>query len=190
MASLNLIGEPMIQVTFFTLCTLILMQSQEIPSPKSCGEDCTKDIFHPSHRLESCGRKVGTSLGTSEGSKPCGSPVERTEGPTQSLDHLISSSDPDLCPSPCQSLTITVLLVVDSYYLLKKMGRNLTSTSLMAYLKYSFDIEDGLSNSKSTKQYGSPYSLPDLEQHESSYNLLTQWDHEEKLCNIHSSGKP
>ena len=60
------------------------------------------------------------------------------------------------------------------------MGRNLTSTSLMAYLKYSFDIEDGVSNSKSIKQYGSSYTLPDLEKHESSYNLLTQWDPGEK----------
>ena len=60
------------------------------------------------------------------------------------------------------------------------MGRDLTSTSLMAYLKYSFDIEDGFSNSKSIKQSGSSYSLPDLEQHESSYNLLTQWDPGEK----------
>ena len=50
----------------------------------------------------------------------------------------------------------------------------------MAYLKYSFDIEDGFSNSKSIKQYGSSYSLPDLEQHESSYNLFTQWDPGEK----------
>ena len=100
--------------------------------------------------------------------------------PTQSLDHLLSSSDPDLCPSLCLSLTITVLLVGHSYYLLKKMGRDLTSSSLMAYLKYSFDIEDGFSNSKSIKQYGSSYCLPDLEQHESSYNLLTQWDPGEK----------
>ena len=101
-------------------------------------------------------------------------------GTPQSLDHLLSLSDPDLCPSPCLSLTITVLLVGHSYYLLKKMGRNLTSTSLMAYLKYSFDIEDGFSNSKSIKQHGSSYSLPDLEQHESSYNLFTQWDPGEK----------
>ena len=56
------------------------------------------------------------------------------------------------------------------------MERNLTSTSLMAYLKYSFDNRDGFSNSKLIKQYGSSYSLPDLEQHESSYDLLTQWD--------------
>ena len=100
--------------------------------------------------------------------------------PTQSLDHLLSSSDPDLCPSPCQSSTITVLLEGHSYYLLKKMGRNLTSTSLVAYLKSSFDIEDEFSTSKSIKKYGSSYSLPDPEQHESSYNPLTQWDPGEK----------
>ena len=68
------------------------------------------------------------------------------------------------------------------------MGRDLTSTSLMAYLKYSFDIEDGSSNSKSIKQYGSSYSLPDLEQHESSYNLLTQWDPGVKFGILHTSG--
>ena len=62
----------------------------------------------------------------------------------------------------------------------EELGRNLTSISLMAYLKYSFDIEDGFSNSKSIKQYGISYSFPDLEQHESSYNLLTQWDPGEK----------
>ena len=50
----------------------------------------------------------------------------------------------------------------------------------MVYLKYSFDIVDGFSNSKLIKQYGSSYSLPDLEQHDSSYNLLTQWDPAEK----------
>ena len=53
----------------------------------------------------------------------------------------------------------------------------------MEYLKDSFDtgqIEDGLSNSESIKRYKSSYSLPDPEQHESSYNLLTQWDPGEK----------
>ena len=100
--------------------------------------------------------------------------------PTQSLDHLLSSSDPDLCPNPCLSLDITVLLVGHSYYLLKKLGRDLTSTSLMAYLKYSFNIEDGFANFKSMKQYGSSYTPPDLEQHDSSYNLLTQRDPGEK----------
>ena len=100
--------------------------------------------------------------------------------PTQSLDHLLPSSDLDLCPSPCLSLTIMVLLAGHSYHLLKKRGSDLTSTSLMVYLKYSFDIDDRFSISKSIKQYRSSYSPPDLEQHESSYNLLTQWDPEEK----------
>ena len=50
----------------------------------------------------------------------------------------------------------------------------------MAYLQYSFDIEDGFSNIKSIKQYGSSYSLPDPEQYESSYNLLSQCDPGEK----------
>ena len=62
----------------------------------------------------------------------------------------------------------------------EKMGRDLPSSSLMMYLEYSFDIEDEFSNSKSIKKCGSSYSLPDLEQHESSYNLLTQWDPGEK----------
>ena len=53
----------------------------------------------------------------------------------------------------------------------------------MQYLKNSLDtgqIEDGFSNSKSIQGYRSSYSLPDPEQHESFYNLLTQWDPGEK----------
>ena len=49
----------------------------------------------------------------------------------------------------------------------------------MEYLKDSLDtrqIEDGFPNSKSIKGYRGSYSLPDPEQRESSYNLLTQWD--------------
>ena len=144
------------------------------------GRTTTKNIFHPSHRLEPCGREVGTSSGNSEGPNRLDHQLDQQWDHTQRLDHLLSSSDPDLCPSLCQSLTITVLLVGHSYYLLKKMGRNLTSTSFMAYLKYSIDNEDGFSNSRSIKQYGSSYSLPDPEQHESRYNLLTQWDPGEK----------
>ena len=48
----------------------------------------------------------------------------------------------------------------------------------------SFDagqIEDGFFNSKSIKGYRNSYSLTDTEHHESNYNLLTQWDHGEKL---------
>ena len=58
-----------------------------------------------------------------------------------------------------------------------------SSIPLMEYMKDSFDtgqIEDGFSNSKSFKGYRSSYSLPDPEQYESSYNLLTQWDPGEK----------
>ena len=47
----------------------------------------------------------------------------------------------------------------------------------MEYLKDSFDtgqIEDGFFNSKSIMVYRGSYSLPDPEQHESNYNLLTQ----------------
>ena len=46
----------------------------------------------------------------------------------------------------------------------------------MEYLKDSFDtgqIEDGFSNSKSIKGYRSSYSLPDPEEHETSYNVNT-----------------
>ena len=53
----------------------------------------------------------------------------------------------------------------------------------MEYLRYSFDtgqIEDGFSNSKLIKGYRSSYPLPNPEHHESSYNLLTQWDPGEK----------
>ena len=100
--------------------------------------------------------------------------------PTQSLDKLLSSPYPDMCPNPSLSLTITLLLVGHCYYLLKRMGRDLTSTSLMAYLKYSLEIEEGFSNFISIKQYRSPYTLPELGQYESSNNLLNQWDPGEK----------
>ena len=52
-----------------------------------------------------------------------------------------------------------------------------SSTPLMEFLRDFLDtgqLEDGFSNSKSIKQYRGSYSLPDHEQHESSYNLLTQ----------------
>ena len=47
--------------------------------------------------------------------------------PTHSLDHLLSSSDPDMCPSPSLSLIITILFVGHSYYFLKTMGRDYLS---------------------------------------------------------------
>ena len=58
-----------------------------------------------------------------------------------------------------------------------------TSSTPMEYLKDSFDTgqtEDGFFNSKSIKGYRSPYSLPDTEQQQTSYNLLNEWDPGEK----------
>ena len=93
--------------------------------------------------------------------------LEIQKGPSL-LDHQLdqqrdptSSPYPDMCPNPSLRSTITLLLVGHCYFLLKRMGRHLTSTSLMAYLKYSFDIEEGFSNLISIKQCGSPYTLPD-----------------------------
>ena len=64
--------------------------------------------------------------------------LELQKGPGR-LDHQLdqqrdpkSSPYPDMCPNPSLSLTITLLFVGHSYYFLKKMGRDLTSTSLMA----------------------------------------------------------
>ena len=98
--------------------------------------------------------------------------LEFQKGPIR-LDHQLNlqrdhtpSPYPDMYPNPSLSLTTTLLLVGHAYYFLKKMGRDLTSTSLMAYLKYFFDIEEGFSNFISIKQYGSPHTLPDLGQHE------------------------
>ena len=112
--------------------------------------------------------------------------LEPQKSPSR-LDHQLdqqrdptSSPYPDMCPTPSLSLTNPLLLVGHSYYFMMKMGRDLTSTSLMTHLKYSFDIEEGFSNFISIKQYGSPYTLPELGQHESSCNLLNQWDPGEK----------
>ena len=112
--------------------------------------------------------------------------LELQKGPSR-LDHQLdqqrdptSSPYPDRSPNPSLSLTITLMLVRHCYYLLKKMGRDLTPISLMVYQKYSVDMEEGLSNFRFIKQYGSPYILPDLREHESSYNPLNQWDPGEK----------
>ena len=95
--------------------------------------------------------------------------------PTLSLDHLHPSIDQTLCPSRCLTQIIIFLLAV------KKMGRDLTYISLMEYMKYSFDTEDELSNSKSFKQYKSPHYLHGPEQHESGYHLHTYLVPGEKL---------
>ena len=60
------------------------------------------------------------------------------------------------------------------------MGRDLTSIPLMEYMKYSFDSEDALSNSKSIKQHKSPHYLHGPDQHENGYHLHTHWDPGEK----------
>ena len=137
------------------------------------GRTTRKEIFHHSQKLEPCRREIGTSSGTSEGSKPSGSPVVPTEGP-----HIFTISRHVSKPKP----EFDHYIVAGRTFLLlpKKMGRDLSSTSLMAYQKYSFDMEEGFSNFISIKQYRSPYTLPDLGQHESSYNLLNQWDPGEK----------
>ena len=49
-------------------------------SHKSYGRTTRKDIFHHSQKLEQCRREIGTSSGTSEGSRPSGSPVGPAEG--------------------------------------------------------------------------------------------------------------
>ena len=64
-----------------------------------------------------------------------------------------------------------------------ELPQRTSSTPLMEYLKDSLDsgqTEDGVFNFKSIKGYRSSYSLPDPEQHESIYNLPTQWDPGEK----------
>ena len=95
--------------------------------------------------------------------------------PTQSLDHLLSSSDHDPCPSPCQSFTITVFL--------KKMGRGLTSTSLMAYLKYSCGP-----NQSSIMEVHTLFLTLNNMQVVTIY--LPNGILGRNLCNLHSSGNP
>ena len=140
----------------------------------------TKDIFHPSHRLESCERVVGTSSGTSEGSKPSGSPVRPTVGP-----HTKSEPPTTFIRSRSVSKPMPEF---DHYSLTGRMfllppeengeRSNFHPTNGISEI-FSY-IEFGFSSSKSIKQYGSSYSLPDIEQHETSYNLLTQWEPGEK----------
>ena len=112
------------------------------------------------------------------------------------LDHqLYQKRDPtsspytDMCPNPSLSLIITLLLVGHCYYLLKKMRRDLTSASLMAYLKYSFDIEEDLPTS---------YQSSNIEDHTLSLTLdnmkvvttyLTNGILGRNLCSLNSSGK-
>ena len=121
--------------------------------------------------------------------------LELQKGPSR-LDHQLyqqrdptSPPYPDMCPNPSLSLTITLLQVGHCYYLLKRMGRDLISTSLMAYLKYSFDIEEEFSNYISIKQYGSPYNLPDLGKMKVVTTYLTNGILGRNLCSLNSSGQ-
>ena len=113
------------------------------------GRTTRKDIFHHSQQFEPCRREIGTSLELQKGPRRLDHQLDQQRDPT-------SSPHPDMCPNPSLSLTITLLLVGHSYYFLNEMGRDLTSTSPIAYLKYSFDSEEGFSNFTSIKQYGSP----------------------------------
>ena len=131
------------------------------------GRTTRKDTFHHSHTFEPCRRAIGTSSGTSEESKPHECPIGPTEGlkifttsrhvskPKPEFDHYIAVGRTLLLPPQVN-------------------GERLNLTSLMAYLKYSFEIDEGFSNFISIKQDGSSYNLPDLCQHKSSYNLLNQ----------------
>ena len=95
-----------------------------------------KDIFHHSQKLEPCRRELVHHLELQKDPNRLDHELDQQCDPTKSLDHLLSSPYPDMCPNPSLSLTITLLLVGHCYYLLKKMGRDLSSTFLMAYLKY------------------------------------------------------
>ena len=66
---------------FLYLVYIDLDAKPKILHPRVVGRTTTKNIFHPSHRLEPCGREAGTSSGISEGSKPSGSPVGPTVEP-------------------------------------------------------------------------------------------------------------
>ena len=81
------------------------------------GRTTRKDIYHHSQKLEPCRREIGRSSGTSEGSKPTGSPVAPTEGP-----HIFTISRHVSKPKP--EFGHYNLLVGHCYYLLKRMGRD------------------------------------------------------------------
>ena len=115
------------------------------------GRTTTRTSSTPLIGLNHVKRKLVHHLALQKGPNQLDHQLDKQWDPAQSLDHQLSSSDPDLCPRSCLNLAIIALLVGYPFYLLKKMGRDL---SLMEYLKYSFDtgkIEDGFSNSKSIK---------------------------------------
>ena len=137
------------------------------------GRTTRKNIFHHSQKLEPYRREIGTSSGTSERSKLSGSPVGPTEGP-----HIFTISSHVTKPKP----EFDHYIVVGRTLLLPpaENGERLNLHLSHGISEYSFDIEEGFSNFISIKHNGSPYTLPDLGQHASSYNLLNQWDPGEK----------
>ena len=135
-ASLKLIGEPMTQVTFSILVYIDLdAKPKEFFTQELWGGLPQRTSSTPLIGLNHVEGKLVHHLALQKGLNRLEHQLDQQWDPTKSLDHLLSSSDPDLCPSLSHSLTITVLLAGNSYYLQMKMGRNLASTSLMAYLK-------------------------------------------------------
>ena len=146
------------------------------------GRTTRKDIYNHFQKLEPCRREAGTSSGTSEGSEPSGSPVGPTERPhIFTISRHVSKRKPEF----------DHYIVVGRTFLLlpEKMGRDLTSTSLMAYLKYSFDNEEGFPTS---------YPSSTMEVHTISLTLdnmkvvttyLTNGILGRNLCSLNSSGK-
>ena len=61
----------------------------------------------------------------------------------------------------------------------------------MEYLRDSFDTGQIKMDFPTPNQSRDieVHTLPDPENHESSYNLLTQWDPGDKPCNLHSSAR-
>ena len=114
------------------------------------GRTTRKDIFDHSQKLEQCRREIGTSFELQKGPRRLDHQLDQQRDPT-------STPYPGICPNPSLSLTITLLLVGHCYYLLKRMGRDLTCTYLMTYLKYSLDIKEGFSNFISIKSYRENY---------------------------------
>ena len=152
------------------------------------GRTTTKDIFHPSHRLESCGREVGTSSGTSDGSKPYGSPVGPTVGPhTKSGPPTIFMRSRSVSkPMP----EFDHYSLVGRTFLLhpEENGEKLTSTSLIAYLKYSFEDEFSTPNQSSNMEVQTLFLT--LNNMKVATIHLPNGILRRNLCNLHSSRKP
>ena len=142
------------------------------------GRITRKDIYNHSQKLEPCRRETGTSSGTSDGSKPSGSPVGLTERP-----HIFAISRYVSKPKP----EFDHYIVIGRTFLL--LSEEKTSTSLMAYLKYSFDNEEGSSNFTSIKQYEVHTISLTLDNMKVVATYLTNGILGRNLCSLNSSGK-